>query len=257
MGAYTESYYIRYDKFILVSDLQELVLGFKADAFRCPHCRTYAKQEWYDVARGHLSEEGVGYYEGFLMDLHLSFCSRCGKYTLWADGRMVYPVSSIAPLPVENMPDSVKEDFLEGRNVVNASPRAAAALLRTALLKLMIHLGEGGENLDDDIANLVRKGLPKKIQKALTAVRFIGSDAIRPGEIDSRDNTYTAVALFDLLNMIVEVMISQPKKVSELYGKLPSSKKRTTKKRKKTSHTRRRKRKKKQKKVDECSIFYR
>ena len=254
---YTESYYIRYTKIILVSNLQEQILGFRAESFRCPHCGIYAKQEWYNVARGHLSEEGIGYYEGFLMDIHLSFCSRCGKYTLWADGRMVYPVSSIAPLPVENMPENVKEAFLEGRDVVNASPRAAAALLRIALLKLMIHLGESGKNLDDDIANLVRKGLPKKIRKAVTAVRFIGSDAVRPGEIDSRDNTYAAVALCDLLNMIVEVMISQPKKVSELYGKLPSSKKRTTKKRKKTSHTRRRKRKKKQKKVDECSIFYR
>lgn len=207
------------------------------------------------MAKGHLSEDGIGYYEGFLVDLHLSVCSGCRKYILWADGKMIYPISSVTPLPVENMPMDVKEDFLEGRKVVGASPRAAAALLRLALSKLMIHLGESGKNLDDDIANLVRRGLPPKIHNALDAVRVIGRDAVQPGEIDSRDNAHTNVTLFDLLNMIVEVMISQPKKVSELYGKLPSSKRRTTDRRKKDS--RKRKRKKRQKKVTKCSILYR
>jgi hypothetical protein len=203
--------------------MQKSSLGFKADAFQCPNCRVYAKQEWHNVAKGHLSEKGVGYYEGFLENLFLSVCSRCRKYSLWLDEKMIYPVSSVAPWPIEDMPPNVKDDFLEGRNVVNASPRAAAALLRQALQKLMVHLGESGKRLDEDLADLTRKGLPKKIRSALDAVRVVGNDAVHLGEINSKDDTDTAIALFNLLNMIVEVMISQPKKVNDLYTKLPNS----------------------------------
>jgi hypothetical protein len=39
--------------------------------------------------------------------------------------------------------------------------------------------------------------------------------------LDLRDDTETAVAMFDLINMIVNVMITQPKEVSALYDKIP------------------------------------
>ena len=41
-------------------------------------------------------------------------------------------------------------------------------------------------------------------------------------EIDLKDDADTAIALFELLNMIVDVMITQPKRVDEIYGKIPS-----------------------------------
>jgi len=235
--------------------MQKSVLSVKADCFHCPHCRVYAKQEWYNIAKGHLSEKGVGYYEGFVRDLSLSFCSKCGKYALWLDDKMIYPASSIAPLPADAMPTDVKEDFLEGRNVVNASPRAAAALLRLALQKLIIHLGESGKNLDDDIANLARKGLPKKIYKALEAVRVIGNEAIHPGIISPKDDINTTIALFNLLNMIVDIMILQPKKFNEIYSKIPKSKKPTKKSRRKRK--KKQKRAKKWESIPKPTILYR
>jgi hypothetical protein len=136
---------------------------------------------------------------------------------------MVYPVLSTALLPNEGMPEKIKEDFEEARRVVNISPRASSALLRLAIQKLMIHLDEKGQNINDDIANLVKKGLPEKIQKALDAVRVIGNIAIHPGQIDLKDDTQTAISLFELLNMIVDTMITQPRKVNDIYSKLPNS----------------------------------
>jgi len=191
--------------------------GFMKDAFNCPHCGAYAHQLWYKGAK----EDR--YTSSKVKGLSISFCERCGRYAIWVHERMVYPSFSIAPLPVEDMPENIKEDFLEARNIVNASPRAAAALLRLALQKLMIHLGEKGENLNEDIANLVKRGLPAKIQKALDAVRVIGNNAVHPGKIDLKDDVETATALFELLNMIVEVMITQPKRINEIYSKIPES----------------------------------
>ena len=86
--------------------------------------------------------------------LYVSFCSHCSEFSVWYDENLIYPKSSFAPMPSEDMPEDVKEDFLEARNIVMDSPRAAAALLRLALQKLMIHLGEKGKNLNEDIANL-------------------------------------------------------------------------------------------------------
>ena len=157
--------------------------------------------------------------------------TRCKEYALWREGKMIYPISTTAPLPAEDMPENVKADFLEARNIVNPSPRGAAALLRLALQELMPHLGEKGKSINDDIAELVKKGLPAKLQQALDGVRVIGNEAVHPGQIDLRDDPATAAVLFDLVNMIVDVMITQPKKVEGVYQSLPQSKRDAIKKR--------------------------
>jgi len=198
---------------------------FGKDGFHCPHCGVYAHQIWKETYRS--EERGFSQVEG----LTFSICGKCEGYALWLGQKMIYPEASNAPLPSEDLPPDVKEDFREARNVVNASPRSAAALLRLALQKLMIELGEEGKNLDDDIGNLVKKGLPEKIQKALDVVRVIGNNAVHPGQIDLRDDVGTAIVLFELLNMIVESQIAQPKRVDEMFGRLPEGAKKHIKKR--------------------------
>jgi hypothetical protein len=121
------------------------------------------------------------------------------------------------------MPDDVKADYTEARSILGFSPRGAAALVRLALQRLMLHLGEKGTNLNDDIGSLVSKGLPIDIQKALDSLRVIGNNAVHPGQIDLRDDLPTAAALFELLNLVVESTITQPKKIQELYSKLPQA----------------------------------
>src|SRR4030042_6803131 len=151
-----------------------------------------------------------------------SLCTHCNKLAGWVDEKMIFPISAPAPLPSDDMPDVVKSDYTEARNVVASSPRAASALLRLAIQKLMASLGEKGENLNTDIGNLVKKGLPDKIQKALDSVRVIGNNAVHPGELDLRDDPDTANALFRLVNMIVDVMVTQPNEVDKIFEKLPA-----------------------------------
>jgi hypothetical protein len=180
----------------------------RLEAFPCPHCGAYVQQDWYDMAKGQRLEGAVGYYKGFVAGLSLSLCSTCGQYALWRDEEMIFPVSSASPSPVESMPRDAKEYFLEARNAFSASPRAAAALLRLALQQLVVHLGESGKDLDRGIAHLAKRGLPPIVQEALVSVRFIGNDAVRPGEISLKDNTCVAATMFDLVNIITEIMLS-------------------------------------------------
>jgi hypothetical protein len=54
----------------------------------------------------------------------------------------------------------------------------------------------------------------------LDVVRVIGNNAVHPGELDIKDNREVVGQLFQLVNMIVDTMISQPKSIEALYSDL-------------------------------------
>ena len=137
---------------------------------------------------------------------------------------LVPPHGAGAPAPHVDMPADVQEDYEEARTIVDRSPRGAAALLRLAVQKLMVDLGESGNDINKDIGELVKKGLPVEVQQALDAVRVIGNESVHPGTLNLKDDVDTASALFGLLNFIVDQRISQPKKLQQLYGTLPPAK---------------------------------
>jgi hypothetical protein len=161
----------------------------------------------------------------------------CSDMTVWRSSTMVYPDSSLAPLPNPDLPADIIADFEEARSIVQRSPRGAAALFRLCIQKLCVHLGEPGKNINADIASLVKKGLNPKVQKSLDIVRVIGNESVHPGTIDLRDQPQTAVQLATLINMIADAMITQPKLVDELYNGLPEAKKEEIKKRDGTQAT--------------------
>jgi len=153
--------------------------------------------------------------------LSIALCAHCNGYSIWYQTVMVEPSESSAPPPNSDMPDDVKRDYVEASGILSKSPRGTAALLRLAIQKLSIHLGQAGNNLNSDIAALVKQGLPLKLQQAADAVRVIGNNAVHPGQIDLTDDEPTATGLFDLVNLICDYLISQPKRVEEMYQKLP------------------------------------
>ena len=80
------------------------------------------------------------------------------------------------------MPEDVRADFLEAASIVDASARGAAALLRLCIQKIVMALGGRGNNLNEDIGNLVEQRLiPQSIQQALDVVRVVGNNAVHPG----------------------------------------------------------------------------
>jgi len=82
-------------------------------------------------------------------------------------------------------------------------------------------LGEPGENINRDIGSLVKKGLPATVQQSLDVVRVTGNHAVHPGQIETDDEKVVG-ALFSLLNVIVEYMVSLPSRVGSLYDALPA-----------------------------------
>lgn len=125
-------------------------------------------------------------------------------------------------MPTEEMPPTLRPDYLEAREVLAESPRASAALLRLAIQKLCTELGEPGDDLNRDIGSLVKKGLPAFIQKAMDSVRVVGNNAVHPGELSADDTAEMARALFDIVNWTVEAMITRPATIAKTYSQLPS-----------------------------------
>jgi len=189
--------------------------------FNCPLCTAYAKQNWQIVFRQLPPQQQMA----AVPDLLLAACDHCGRFSIWLEQSMVFPNVSTAPLANPDLPKEVRDDYDEARGILSKSPRGAAALLRLAVQKFCKSLGEKGTNLNEDIAELVKKGLPVRVQQALDAVRVIGNNAVHPGQIDITDDPDTASRLFELVNIVCDYMVSQPKRVEEIYGKLPPAQK--------------------------------
>ncbi|MCK5023698.1 MAG: DUF4145 domain-containing protein [Candidatus Aenigmarchaeota archaeon] len=147
-------------------------------------------------------------------------------------------VPSEAPVPPahQDMPKECIDEYNEARDIVARSPRASSALLRLAVQKLMSVLGETGENINNDIGKLVKKGLPIQVQRALDYCRVVGNNAVHPGEINLNDTPEIAHNLFNMINYIVEDQITRPKHIQDLYEELPEGAKKAVEKRDNGSH---------------------
>jgi hypothetical protein len=120
------------------------------------------------------------------------------------------------------MPNEIKALYNEALSVLDLSPKAAAALMRLAIQNLMPLIGADKGNLDKNIAKLVGEGLLLEVQQALDYCRVIGNNAVHPNELNLDDTPDMARAMFDMINFIVEEKIAKPKRVKELFDRLPS-----------------------------------
>jgi hypothetical protein len=201
----------------------------KISKFTCPYndCRTFAVQHWGVLAG--ISFIGGGSWvprnPGIIPAIAFSRCEACNREAVYIGGQIVLPGETDAPPPAVDLPADCVPDYEEARAILPRSPRGAAALLRLVIQKLLPHLGATKKAIDAAIGELVAAGKIKtQIQQALDTVRVVGNESVHPGEMDLRDDRETALALFRIVNLIVETEITEPKRLEALYASLPKSK---------------------------------
>lgn len=194
----------------------------------CPHCRVAFHEQIEHIK--------IGQDKNGQWHIIKSQCPECGNLILCLSNRssssggeigslsenygapkeilveyMIRPLSGSAPLANRDLPDDIKSLYEEASTIADLSPKGAAALLRLAVEMLCKHLGGKGPRLDDDIAFLVKQGLPVNVQKSLDIVRIVGNNAVHPGFINIDDDPTIVHTLFGLVNIIAETMITQQK----------------------------------------------
>ncbi|PIR52512.1 hypothetical protein COU76_05985 [Candidatus Peregrinibacteria bacterium CG10_big_fil_rev_8_21_14_0_10_49_10] len=208
----------------------ESITPYRVKKFTCPLCNTFASQSWYP-ARVEFNEYGRRGYEN-ASDIVLAFCHACEDFSIWKDQKMVFPDNLPVDPPNEDLSEEIIADYEEAASILNKSPRGSAALLRLAIQKLCHDLGcNPSKSIDNNIAELVKKGLHPKVQKALDIVRVTGNEAVHPGQIDLSDDIETAKKIFELVNIIARQMITEEKDIDSIYESLPNEKREAIEKR--------------------------
>jgi hypothetical protein len=182
--------------------------------FHCPLCHVFADQNWFDLV---INLPGTRAGTRF----KASYCAHCGNRSFWYEERLIVPTESSAEIAHPDLPEDCHPDYNEARDICARSPKGAAALLRLALQKLLVHLGGSGKSINDDIKSLVSKGLPGQVQQALDVCRVVGNNAVHPGELDIADTPEIAHQLFRMINFIVDDRITRPREIQALYQQLP------------------------------------
>ncbi|MHC3995563.1 DUF4145 domain-containing protein [Thiomicrolovo sp. ZZH C-3] len=144
-----------------------------------------------------------------------------GKKSFWINEEMIVLDNTTVPLPHADMPKTCIKLYNEARTIVRHSPKSSAALLRLVIYTLMKELGETGVHIDRDIHSLVKRGLPKRIQKALEYCRVSGEHGVPPGEVDLRVTPDMPLIMFTVINVIVEEQITRVKRIEKAYNNLP------------------------------------
>lgn len=200
---------------------------FAATSFTCIFCETLTVHHWSRL--GFLSNQN--FYDS---EYWACMCEHCKNQSLWLDddpyrvnvgsksGSLIRPNEASAALPHADLPDDCKADYNEAREISARSPRGAAALLRLCLQRLCVHLGGDGKNINNDIAQLVKKGLAPQVQQALDYVRVTGNHAVHPGEISLEESPEHVAIMFDMINLIVEELIHRPRLIAERFANLPA-----------------------------------
>lgn len=204
---------------------------YKKSAFTCPDCSIFSKHDWtstlvnetYGQFTGHLGMIGE---KQTISNLDLCKCEQCGYISFWYKEKLIWPLNTGVETPLEEMPEDIRELYKEASSIVELSPKESCAILRLALQKLCNRLAGQDEKkkIDGAIKKLVEKGLPSTLQKAMDTVRIVGDEAVHPGEINVDDNKELAIAMFRLMNIIIEKMIVEPKEIDNLYNLMPDNK---------------------------------
>lgn len=205
------------EEFLSGPDFHELSVEKKADMLTAQKRQQAGEVFFHDFIEP--------YRIPVVSNLHISKCFSCKRLAVWIDGSLTYPKTFQTIPPAEDMPEQVRVLYLEAASICEASPRAAAALLRTAVEVLCNQINQGNDKIFDGIGKLVKKGLDPQVQKAMDVVRVTGNDAVHPGQIDKADRRSDVDSLFRLINIIVDRLITIPLEIEDLFQKLPEEKK--------------------------------
>ena len=159
-------------------------------------------------------------------DRFVTCCLSCEKFSYWENGRLAFPLRS-GILPAPDMPEDAKEVFNEAQAIIGLSPRAACALLRVSLERIVDWYGEnenvkGFKKSDKLYKKIETIGISQAFQRICNACRLAGNEHAHSGEIDlsGEDSFEIADAMSRMINSMVNTWITPIRESEEVLRKL-------------------------------------
>lgn len=216
-----------------------------APRFICASCGAFAQQSWeslcYEDPDGGFAQLGTpqelglpsGSWPASAQVWKAALCGGCMHWSIWRNGEMVYPPPRLGSPPHSDMPADARELYVEAAAVASASRRAAAALARATIERLLKSLdpeAPRGFKLDQRIQR-IRPKVSTPLGQLLDVVRVSGNDALhvddQPREIialvlDDAAGAEVVELLLETANDLVDELITRPRTAQELWDKLPA-----------------------------------
>ncbi|MCU4843750.1 DUF4145 domain-containing protein [Bacillus cereus] len=209
----------------------------KHPTFTCPHCFQISSHRWQFVYgplgttpnfRSTTPEKPKHPFNDDLSGIIKTTCSKCDVPTYWLKSKngealQVYPSnSSNYPQPHVDMPDHIKKTFIEAGSVMHLSLGSSAALSRLTLENLLKHLGYEKGSLNDKIGKVITDGkVNSNVAKMLDIIRTFGNSGAHSGIINLDESPEIPKFLLELINLVVEHMITLPNKVDTMFDTIP------------------------------------
>lgn len=145
-------------------------------------------------------------------------CQNCYKISFYdpINNKIIHPYIEYNMNPNEDLSDDIKDLLIEASHIVNSSPRAAMALLRLALDKMINNLlsdEDQSKNLKKKINIVFTKyNISEKIKDIAHSIRGIGNESVHPGTIMDNVDREEVLFVFDMINLIAEETLTLSKK---------------------------------------------
>lgn len=155
-------------------------------AFTCPYCGAYSQQTshvatlicYFHACFGH-SKRSKDRASGY----KVTICQVCSKEAIWEDEKMIYPPYEGRGTDLTNVPDNLKEDYIEACKVLQLSPKASATLSRRCLQGILRDQGIVKRSLSQEIDEVIENGgLPDQLKDIVDAVRNVGNFSAHPSK---------------------------------------------------------------------------
>ena len=150
-------------------------------------------------------------------------CPGCGRLCLEVDGRIAYPMGSSVE-PNQHMPADAQAVFREAQRIINASPRAACAMLRVCVERMVNAKMPKGKSLAEKTEAL---NLPVNMRKLANACRLVGNDAVHSNVIDfsvgSEEATAVSEALTRFSNRLADELFGMQEEADALEERIKSA----------------------------------
>ena len=115
---------------------------YKEEAFTCPSCSTYSKQDWkYNYIH---EKSGEFYGRGTPMtsnckfeELYICKCEHCGYISFWYKGKLAWPLNSTVEAPIDEMPENIKKIIFRSSKYNRIITKRFLCYIKVSIAKIM------------------------------------------------------------------------------------------------------------------------